>query len=465
VTDTVLVAYLHPNVVSHSFSDSLMRLFAYDIQHEARVARGGGPMMFRCGPGGLVEARNDVVRHFLDEFDADWLWFVDSDMGFAPDTVDRLVAVADPVQRPVVGALCFGMRETAPDGLNGWQTTPFPTLYDWAKKPDGETGFLVRRTYPVNSVVQVAGTGAACLLIHRSILARIRDEFGDVWFDRSRYPSGTPIAEDLSFCARVNQLGAPVMVCTGVRTNHHKQVWLGEDYYWRTVTPPPATERTAVIVPVMQRPQNAKPFMESLRASTGLATVYVLADAGDVDTKEAWRAAGADEVRTGTHETFAKKVNEGYRISSEPWLFLAGDDVRFHAGWLDYAQAVANDHPFIDVVGTNDLANPRVLSGQHATHMLIRRSYIDEQGASWDGPKTVCHEGYRHWYVDNEIVAAAQQRQVWAMALGSRVEHRHPLFGTADNDTVYELGQSHQKQDYALWRQRLATHAPEAAGA
>ncbi|PWK81721.1 glycosyl transferase family 2 [Lentzea atacamensis] len=460
MSDAVLAAYLHPNSVSHSFSDSLMRLFAYDIQHAGHVARGGGPAMFRCGSGGLVEARNDVVKHFLSG-SADWLWFVDSDMGFAPDTVDRLLEVADPATRPVVGGLCFGLRETAPDGLHGWETRSFPTLYDWGRKNDGETGFVVRRDYPVNAVTQVAGTGAACLLMHRSVLQRIADELGEVWFDRTRYPSGKPVSEDLSFCSRLGALGVPVFVHTGVRTNHHKQVWVSEQDYWASVQVPPATEQTAVIVPVMKRPQNAEPFMRSLRASTGLAKVFAVADHDDDETIAAWMDAGAAVFtfagpRPGS---FAEKVNFGHRTISPEWrwLFIVGDDVRFHPGWLDHAQHVAATQG-AQVVGTNDLANPRVMSGQHGTHLLISRDYIAEQGASWDGPGWVCHEGYRHWFVDDEIVTVAKQRGVWASALGSRVEHLHPLVGKAPMDAVYERGKHNAARDGKLFRKRCTEH-------
>ncbi len=86
-------------------------------------------------------------------------------------------------------------------------------------------------------------------------------------------------------------------------------------------------------------------------------------------------------------------------------------------------------------------------AGEHATHLLIRRSYIDEHGASWDGPKLVCHEGYRHNYVDDEIVMAAKTRGQWAMALGSFVEHLHPLWEKGEDDATYELGSLSEKED------------------
>lgn len=455
--DTVLVAYLHPNVVSHSFSDSLMRLVAHDLANEARVIRTGGPVMFRCGPGGLVEARNDIVKHFLDETDADWLWMVDSDMGFGADTVDRLVEAADPVERPVMGGLCFALKETRPDGFQGWHTSPAPTLYDWGKNANGESGFRVRDSYSVNTVTQVAGTGAACLLVHRSVMHRIREVNGDVWFVRTLYPNGAPVSEDLSFCYRVNQMGLPVHVHTGVRTTHHKQVWVGEMDYWTKTIAPPATEPTAVIVPAM-RYSNAERFMQTLRASTGLATVYAIATDDEDEAFKAWSAAGAEAMAVSPGTTFAHRINAGYAATTEPWVFIVGDDVVFRPGWLDHAQAVAGDR--FHVVGTNDLGNPRVLTGEHATHMLIRRSYIDEVGASWDGPKNVCHEGYSHWFVDDELVTAAKQRGVWTMALGSIVEHMHPAWGKAENDDVYELGQSHAPEDRKLFeRRRRASRA------
>lgn len=213
---------------------------------------------------------------------------------------------------------------------------------------------------------------------------------------------------------------------------------------------------TAVIVPVVGRPGSAWPFMESFRAATPAgARVYAVCEEGDPDTLSAWLAAGAN-VLTAPGSTFAIKVNHGYRHTGEPWLFVVGDDVRFRSGWLNNAKLVAGRR--WHVVGVNDKANPRVMAGEHATHMLIRRSYVDEVGASWDGPGSVCHEGYGHWYVDDEIVAAAKQRGVWTPAKSSVVEHLHPMFGRGEWDDIYERGTKTVEADRALFEARLREH-------
>ncbi len=454
-SQAVTVAYVHEREVTYSWHHSMVQMIGWDMANSGRILAGGYIAMHH-GTGGLVEARNKTVADFLADGKADWLFWVDTDMGFEPDTVDRLLEAADPVERPVVGGLCFIQRETAPDGLGGWRTAAAPTVFDWVRLDDGQMGWAVRWDVRPNMLTRVGGTGSACVLIHRSVFETIEKAHGRAWYDRVPNTStGQLIGEDLSFCLRAGALQIPIYVHTGVRTSHLKPVWLSEHEYARQQAPIPARAEAAVIVPVMRRPQNAAVFMASLRASTGMATVYAVAHEDDADTIGAWRDAGA-RVLTGDVTTFAEKVNLAYRETDEPWLFLTGDDVRFHPGWLDHAQQAAGDR--YHVAGTNDLGNPRVLTGDHATHLLIRRSYVDEVGASWDGPKVVAHEGYRHWFVDDEIVLAAKERDTWVFAPGSVVEHLHPLWGKAGDDEVYALGQSSAREDRELFERRAREH-------
>jgi hypothetical protein len=444
---TVAIAFVEPETYSTSFAKSKQSLLLYDLTGPGQIA---AELPMRYGTDGLEGARNEVVRQFLDG-DCDWLFWIDTDMGFAPDTVQRLLEVADPVERPIVGGLAFIHKEMGQDGMGGFDTAPRPTIFDWVPIGPEQYGFSPRMWYTPNEVTRCGATGSAVVLIHRSVFEKV----GGDWYTKVPNPdTGKLMSEDISFCVRAAAEGCPVLIHAGVRTTHHKQLWVSEAQYWRSVVAPPAEHEVAVLVPVLNRPDHAAPFMRSLRASTGLATVYAIYEEGDEATRDAWSAAGAQIIDSGGGHTFAEKVNTGYDLTSEPWLFIVGDDVRFHPGWLDHAEHVATTTGR-SVIGTNDLGNPRTMSGEHGTHLLIARSYVDERGASWDGPKVVCHEGYRHWYVDDEIVTAAKQRGEWAPALGSVVEHLHPIWGKAANDAVYTLGQEAQKGDERLFRGRL----------
>src|ERR1700753_435618 len=95
---SVALAYLHPGMVAHSFMASVI---------QTRTLHPSVPIWpVRSGPLMIPESRNHLVDQLLHS-EIDWLWFVDSDVGFAADTLQRLLRVADPVERPVVSGLVY----------------------------------------------------------------------------------------------------------------------------------------------------------------------------------------------------------------------------------------------------------------------------------------------------------------------------------------------------------------------
>jgi GT2 family glycosyltransferase len=455
----VLLGYLHPSEVTASFHKSLLDLLGHDLSGPRRLHSWA---MIKCGSGDIAGARNQLAEKFL-ESECQWLFMIDADMGFAPHALDDLLSLADPQDRPIVGGLAFAQRESCADGMNGFRCFPSPTLFDYrvtGKGPKGSHQFQGRSHYPANTLVKTGATGGAFVLIHRTVFEQIAADLTEQPFEQYLDEAGERMGEDISFFDRCRRIDVPVHVHTGIRTTHYKHLWLAEDDFWQSFVAPPATERVDVIIPVLHRPQNVAPLMTSLLASTGLARAFFVCEADDVEEQDAVKAAGGFvlvDTEGGAH-TFAEKVNFAYeetgRFHPAPWVLLVGDDVRFRPGWLDHAQDVHRRYG-ANVVGTNDLCNPRVIAGDHATHPLIRRSYVDDVGAGWDGPGIVCHEGYAHWFVDDEIVTAAKQRATFQAALGSQVEHLHPMNGGAPDDDVYAAGSAKAPADRALFERRL----------
>jgi hypothetical protein len=239
---TVSVGFLDNGTWSACFGLSYRDLLLHDISHHQRIIRKGGRELRAVTSTGQVAVnRNKVAAGFLGGTDSEWLLMVDTDMGFGPDTADRLVSAADPDDRPVVGALCFAASrdETTTAPLHGDRFSVHPTLYQWVDLP-GESGFQADLDYPRDSLMRVDGTGAACLLVHRSVLEEMRAGIGEAWFDCLRHETAgrnwTPrwFSEDLSFCLRLRDAGVPVHVHTGVKTVHDKGVlFLDEEIFDR----------------------------------------------------------------------------------------------------------------------------------------------------------------------------------------------------------------------------------------
>lgn len=220
--DKVVVAFIHPGEVSSYFLTSLVGMLLADQRHKARPNIVG--LLQEWSSANVSAARNTLTRRFVDEYpQADWLLWIDADMNFDPDAMDRLLAVADPNERPIVGGLCFGMN----------QGKLFPTIYMLAEDDEGKTRTVRVGNYPPDTVTRVAGTGAAFLLIHRSALETIREHgFNKTfeWFQESEM-HGQPVGEDITFSLRALTCGIPMHVDTGTKIGHHKSQLLDEQLF------------------------------------------------------------------------------------------------------------------------------------------------------------------------------------------------------------------------------------------
>lgn len=215
----------------------------------------------------------------------------------------------------------------------------------------------------------------------------------------------------------------------------------------------------AIIVPVLERPQNAWPFMRSIARCEGMPApthVYAVADEADEATTQAWYEHGAHVLISEYGTTFPHKAQWAWERAGGlyDWVFLCGDDVTFKDNWWVEAMKIAKLEPDARLLATNDLHNPFVTGGVHATHPIIRTDWIIESGASWDGPGHLVHRGYYHSYCDNEWTKKALDEGVFCPALTSIVEHRHPTWGTAPWDNTYAIPVEHLGEDALLWEER-----------
>jgi hypothetical protein len=209
-----------------------------------------------------------------------------------------------------------------------------------------------------------------------------------------------------------------------------------------------------ILVPVLWRAHTAGPFMASLAATGELdrVQVSVVACYADVGALRSWSSHNVQLIKVSDDRpTFAQKINDAYRRTEAPWILLVGDDVEFRHGWLDALLTTARETG-ARVVGTND--GGMQARSEMSPHPMIERAYVDVLGASLDGPKIVCHEGYRHNYVDREILLVAQRRGVYAFSTRSLVRHLHHGQGVSPVDSTYEVGTRHLMTDKALWKER-----------
>jgi GT2 family glycosyltransferase len=215
VPDRAVIGYVTGGWNRHEFTASLLGLC---LEGKTPV---DAVLALEWGPN-ISTGRNRLCADFLARPGApEWLFMCDTDMVLQPDTIDRLIAAADATEVPVLGGLCWSLEAGR----------KVPTMYELVQKAPGELAFTRHVRWPQDAVVRVGATGAACLLIHRSVLEAVRLASGDIaapWF-RETALRDVPMAlmgEDLTFCLRCAAAGIPVHVHTGVKAGHMKTTML-----------------------------------------------------------------------------------------------------------------------------------------------------------------------------------------------------------------------------------------------
>ncbi len=224
--------------------------------------------------------------------------------------------------------------------------------------------------------------------------------------------------------------------------------------------------KLAICVPVHHRPESAEPFLDSLNDTTfARIGLYVVTSPGDDETKMAWlngmvKRTFQGEVMDSNDESYPLKVEATYRHlrslgkESPRFILLVGDDVRFHSGWYKAFVDAAAANPNAGLISTNDMGNLYVMRGTHATHPIFRVSYIETKGASWDGPGTIVHTGYRHSWCDEEWSVKAIHDGAFVYVPDCKIEHLHPTWNKGTQDATYQIARDHIMDDHDLYQRR-----------
>jgi len=375
----VVVSYLHPvGDVNARFHTSLINLLVRDMPSKGgagHIVEHGGHLALSSGAN-IVTGRNKMVRAFLNDFptEPEWLWMLDSDMTFEPDTLDRLLAAADATERPIVGGLCFAL-------MKGEAQEVQPTIYGMSQ---GQ-GTIRHLGYAKDQLVRVVGTGAACLLVHRSVFERIRalcwdDDFearyvetygqpsgktsGEVlfpppwpWFQETITGTefGDSMSEDLTFCLRASQAGFPIYVDTRVKIGHVKPVVIDEDEFFLRLPAPEEPAPTFVVVPVKGQHAYTEGLLRQLSEQGGYDHLFVY-DNADSDCYGGFVPESCTVIRSpglSIYQMWNLGVKEALNRSQRSNIAILNNDLELGDEFLSLLAQGLRAHPSVAAVCGN----------------------------------------------------------------------------------------------------------------
>lgn len=363
MADSVVIAWPYGQHEA-KFVQSLVHLLAYDYHRGGHILDGGGQIML--GTTNVAHGRNQIVRNFLDHYEADWLWFVDTDMAFPPDTLERMLASADADTRPILGALCFSV-------LRGDEQEIVPTLYTLTGDPPVPARSM---GLPESGIHQYAATGTGCLLVHRRVFEAVEKAkphpdapaWGETpwpWFKWSEWnPAGQPdvMGEDLTFCFRAGAAGFPIHVDTRIEVGHVKPQTVGLDTYRAQFAALPAARPRFVVVPMKDRRDLTESLLRQLAEQGECDRVFLYDNGSNRQTKnwlstlpDEWRTTVVDADGWGIHRMWNDGIRRALVESPACDIAILNNDLELGPAFLSgLAAALASDGRLLAVCPNYD---------------------------------------------------------------------------------------------------------------
>ena len=174
----------------------------------------------------IARQRETVISYWFDKTDTEWLLWVDSDVVISPEKFKLLWDNRDAEKRPVVTGVYF-TTDTPEEPL----MIPMPTVFNFTETKEGGFGLTRVHPMPENKLIQVGAAGMGFVLMHRSVVEKIRATVPDspMFMEMGR---GTKfIGEDIYFFALCDQAEIPVYCHTGATVPHMKRFSFDEHYY------------------------------------------------------------------------------------------------------------------------------------------------------------------------------------------------------------------------------------------
>lgn len=179
-----------------------------------------GDMEFSLTESSLIyNARNDLTRKAIDGGFDRILW-LDSDMVFEPDLMERLSARLD-TGIEFVSGLYFKRREPVAPVI-------FKTCGSYERKGQLIPFASPYLDYPEDKLFEIAAAGFGGCMMTVDLVKKVWEKFG--------YPFSPMLGfgEDLSFCCRVSRLGSKMWCDPTVKLGHTGYKTFDESDYLRS---------------------------------------------------------------------------------------------------------------------------------------------------------------------------------------------------------------------------------------
>ena len=216
--DTLTIGWCDGGMVDGKFTQGLMYTILEAPKQGINVTQA-----VRVHGNQIGRQRQALFDGWADQLDTDWLLWVDSDVVLTADVLKKLWDTANKVIKPVVSGIYFISKQD-----EGTLTYPLPQIFNDVDE------FTIKHIHPLpdNEIIQIDCAGMGLVLMHRSVVDKLREKFpGESMFAEKEAPGNKYVSEDVVFFRKLKAAGVPVYAHTGARAKHMKRFDFDDRYY------------------------------------------------------------------------------------------------------------------------------------------------------------------------------------------------------------------------------------------
>ena len=217
--ETVALAWCDGGLVDGRFMDGLLLTIMNAPKLGMRIVN-----KIRVNGNQIGRQRQVLFDNWADVTKTDWLLWVDSDIVITPDSLKLVWDSADKVSRPVVSGTYFVSKENERSLMQ-----PFPALF---KEGSNKHELQIIHPLPKNELIKVDSAGFGFLLMHKSIVPKLREVSPNYsLFAEEEGVGDKYISEDIVFFRKLKATGIDLYAHTGAVVQHMKRFSLDINYY------------------------------------------------------------------------------------------------------------------------------------------------------------------------------------------------------------------------------------------
>ena len=217
--ETVALAWCDGGLVDGRFMDGLLLAIMNAPKLGMRIVN-----KIRVNGNQIGRQRQVLFDNWADVTKTDWLLWVDSDIVVTPDSLKLIWDSADKVSRPVVSGTYFVSKENERSLMQ-----PFPALF---KEGSNKHELQIIHPLPKNELIKVDSAGFGFLLMHKSIVPKLREVSPNYsLFAEEEGVGDKYISEDIVFFRKLKATGIDLYAHTGAVVQHMKRFSLDINYY------------------------------------------------------------------------------------------------------------------------------------------------------------------------------------------------------------------------------------------